>query len=94
MLYKLRYKIKEKQIRDGIYTNFEDLASGIFKENDYKTLRKMQRTALNTYNDWFNSMADMLKFVLEESSKDGYHDFGDFRIYLLKEDDDDGEKEN
>lgn len=85
MLYKLRYKIKEKKIRDGIYTNLEDLTSVIFKENDYKILRKMQRTALNTYNDWFNSMADMLKFTLKESSKNGYKDFGDFRIDIIDE---------
>lgn len=85
MLYKLKYKIKEKKIRDGIYTNLEDLATVIFKENDYKLLRKMQGTAINTYKDWFNSMADMLKFTLEEYSKDGYKDFGDFRIDIIDE---------
>jgi hypothetical protein len=85
MIYKLRYKIKEKKIKDGIYTNFEDLTSVIFKENDFKILKKMQRTTLSTYDDWFNSMAAMLKFSLEESSKDGYKDFGDFRIDIIEE---------
>lgn len=36
-------------------------------------------------------MSQKLKLILEESKSDGYHDFGDFRIYLLEDEDNKGE---
>lgn len=93
MNYKLKYNSKISNIKDGIYLNFEDLACSIFSRKDYQNLKKIQPIAQD-FDEWFNRISSKLKLILEESESDGYHDFGDFRIYLLKEDDENGEKEN
>ena len=90
MNYKLKYNGITNNIKDGIYLNFEDLVHSIFSIKDYQNLRKIQPIS-SDFEEWFNTMSQKLKLILEESKNDGYHDFGDFRIYLLEDEDNKGE---
>ena len=90
MNYKLKYNSIANNIKDGIYLNFDDLTHSIFSIKDYQNLRKIQPINSN-FKEWFNTMSQKLKLILEESKSNGYHDFGDFRIYLLEEEDNKGE---
>ena len=81
MKYKLHFNEIKKDVRNGIYTNFNDLASVLFRETvEYELLNYH---SFISYEEWFKIMSKKLKEALNNTNN--FIELNNYRITLLKD---------
>lgn len=80
MKYKLRFSGIKDDIRNGIYTNFDDLAAILLRE----TVEYKYSHSQSSYEKWFEKESKNLETLLKETESN-FIELNGCRITLLKD---------
>lgn len=85
MTYKLTYFDKTYKIRNGIYSNLEDLVSAMYKETiEYKHYCSINSTPLK-FDDYLKEIQKELEKLIAAAKEDGFIDLDYCRITLIND---------
>lgn len=83
--YKLQYYDKSKAVRNGIYSNIEDLVTAMYKEPiEYKHYCSITSTPLS-FNDYLKKIQKELEELFKAAKEDEFVDLDYCRISLIND---------